>query len=124
MRSLLSNRVKVRLVAIGLTAAGFVAVPATAASAGTTPSFVSSQARANAVLSYAFAQVGKPYRMGGAGPRSFDCSGLTMRAWAAAGVSLSHYSGAQQHQGRPVPLSQLQPGDLVFWGRPAYHVAI
>jgi peptidoglycan DL-endopeptidase CwlO len=79
---------------------------------------------ASAVLSYAYAQVGKPYRFGGAGPGSFDCSGLTMRAWAAAGVSLSHSAAAQQHSGRSIPMSQLQPGDLIFYGRPAYHVGI
>jgi cell wall-associated NlpC family hydrolase len=79
---------------------------------------------ASAVLSYAYAQVGKPYRFGGAGPGSYDCSGLTMRAWGAAGVSLSHSAAAQQHSGRRVPMSQLQPGDLIFWGSPAYHVGI
>ena len=78
----------------------------------------------SAVLAYAYAQLGKPYRYGGAGPGSFDCSGLAMRAWAAAGVSLSHSTVAQQHQGRPVSMSALQPGDLVFWGSPAYHVGI
>ena len=76
------------------------------------------------VLKYAYAQLNKPYRFGGAGERTFDCSGLVMRAWASAGVSLSHSAAAQQRSGRRVPLSQLQPGDLVFWGNPAYHVGI
>jgi peptidoglycan DL-endopeptidase CwlO len=80
--------------------------------------------RVSAALAWAYEQLGKPYRYGGAGPRSFDCSGLTMRAFAAAGISLPHSAAAQQHSGRRVPLSQLQPGDLVFWGSPAYHVGI
>jgi cell wall-associated NlpC family hydrolase len=80
--------------------------------------------RVGGALAWAYAQLGKPYHYGGAGPRSFDCSGLTMRAFAAAGVSLPHSAAAQQHAGRRVPLSQLQPGDLVFWGSPAYHVGI
>ena len=80
--------------------------------------------KVSAALAWAYAQLGKPYRYGGAGPRSFDCSGLVMRAFAAAGISLPHSAAAQQHSGRRVPLSQLQPGDLVFWGSPAYHVGI
>jgi cell wall-associated NlpC family hydrolase len=47
-----------------------------------------------------------------------------MRAWAAGGVSLSHSAAAQQESGRRVSLSDLEPGDLVFWGSPAYHVGI
>jgi cell wall-associated NlpC family hydrolase len=80
--------------------------------------------RVSAALAWAYGQLGKPYHYGGAGPRSFDCSGLTMRAFAAAGISLPHSAAGQQHVGRRVPLSQLQPGDLVFWGSPAYHVGI
>jgi cell wall-associated NlpC family hydrolase len=76
------------------------------------------------VLAFAYAQLNKPYRFGGAGTRVYDCSGLVMRAFAAAGVSLAHSAAAQQRSGRRVSLSQLQPGDLVFWGSPAYHVGI
>ena len=54
----------------------------------------------------------------------YDCSGLVMRAAAAAGISLAHSAAAQQRSGHRVSLSQLQPGDLVFWGNPAYHVGI
>jgi len=79
---------------------------------------------AAAALAFAYAQLNKPYRFGAAGMRNFDCSGLTMQAYAAAGVSLPHSASAQQHAGRRVPLTQLQPGDLVFWGNPAYHVGI
>jgi peptidoglycan DL-endopeptidase CwlO len=67
-------------------------------------------------IAYARAQLGKPYCFAGAGPSCFDCSGLTMRAWGAAGVSMPHYSGAQYWMFPHVPLNAMQPGDLVFWG--------
>lgn len=79
------------------------------------------------MLAYARAQLGKPYLWGGAGPKAFDCSGLTMMAWRQAGVSLSHYTGAQWRETARVPLSQLRPGDLVFYGssgESSYHVAL
>lgn len=66
-------------------------------------------------IAYAKAQLGKPYLWGAAGPDSFDCSGLTMMAWAAGGVKLLHYTGSQYAQTRPIPLSAVQPGDLVFY---------
>ncbi len=69
-----------------------------------------------AVIAFAQAQIGKPYQWGAAGPSTFDCSGLTLMAWAQAGVNLSHYTGFQWTQTRRVPLGQLQPGDLVFYG--------
>jgi cell wall-associated NlpC family hydrolase len=72
----------------------------------------------------ALAQRGKPYVWGAAGPDSFDCSGLTMFAWGQAGVSLPHQSAEQQAMGTPVDRSALQPGDLVFFGSPAYHVGM
>jgi cell wall-associated NlpC family hydrolase len=88
------------------------------------PANISASGRASAAISYAQRQIGKPYRWGGAGPNSFDCSGLTMRAWGAAGVSLAHSSRAQYASGRKVSRSDLQPGDLVFFGRPIHHVGI
>jgi peptidoglycan DL-endopeptidase CwlO len=77
-----------------------------------------------AVLDYAFAQLGKPYVYGAAGPDAFDCSGLTMMAWRQAGVSLPHSSRMQYEQGRKVSRSELQPGDLVYFYSPISHVAI
>jgi cell wall-associated NlpC family hydrolase len=71
---------------------------------------------AGTAIEYARAQLGKPYCYAGAGPSCFDCSGLTMRAWGAAGVSMPHYSGAQYTRFPKVPLNAMQPGDLVFWG--------
>jgi cell wall-associated NlpC family hydrolase len=67
------------------------------------------------VLNYAYAQLGKPYCYAGVGPDCFDCSGLTMMAWAQVGVSMPHGSYAQQAMFPAVPMDQLQPGDLVFW---------
>jgi cell wall-associated NlpC family hydrolase len=61
---------------------------------------------------------------GAAGPGSYDCSGLTMAAWDAAGVSLPHNAAAQYAATSPVSMSALRPGDLVYHGRPAYHVGI
>jgi len=64
---------------------------------------------------WALTQLGKPYQWGGAGPDSYDCSGLTMDAWAQAGVQLLHYTGYQWEEGPHVPLNELQRGDLLFY---------
>ncbi len=80
-----------------------------------------------AVIDYAYAQLGKPYLWGGAGPDAFDCSGLTMRAYQQIGVYLPHLASAQYSGGRKIPLGQLEPGDLVFFGPSgdtAYHVGL
>ena len=79
---------------------------------------------ASAVVSYARAQVGDPYVWGAVGPDAFDCSGFTMAAWAQAGVSLPHNSGAQMGSGTPVSTDALMPGDLVFYYSPVSHVGI
>ena len=79
------------------------------------------------VIAYARAQLGKPYKWGGAGPNSFDCSGLTMMAWRAGGKSLPHWSVAQFQQSTRISVGQLRPGDLVFWGSSPgsiHHVAM
>jgi cell wall-associated NlpC family hydrolase len=60
--------------------------------------------------------VGKPYRYAGVGPDAFDCSGLTMMAWAQAGVSMPHASSGQYAMFPHVPFEQIQPGDLIVWG--------
>ena len=73
-------------------------------------------AGAAAAVAYVRAQLGKPYVYAGTGPGSFDCSGLTMMAWAQGGVSMTHGSQAQYDAFPHVPISQLQPGDLVFFG--------
>jgi cell wall-associated NlpC family hydrolase len=77
-----------------------------------------------AVIRYAYAQLGKPYQWGATGPGAFDCSGLTLMAWAQAGVSLPHSSRAQIGIGRQVTRSELQPGDLIFRYSPISHVSL
>jgi cell wall-associated NlpC family hydrolase len=72
----------------------------------------------------ALAQQGDPYEWGGAGPDSFDCSGLTMYAYAAAGISLPHSSNLQSTIGTPIADADLQPGDLVFFYSPISHVGL
>ena len=67
-----------------------------------------------AVIAFARAQVGKSYRPGGSGPNSFDCSGFTKRAYALAGLSLPHSSGAQASRVRRISRADARPGDLVF----------
>jgi cell wall-associated NlpC family hydrolase len=67
------------------------------------------------VLAYAYAQLGKPYCYAGVGPDCYDCSGLTMMAWAQAGVTMSHGSYDQLASFPQVSMDQLQPGDLVYW---------
>jgi cell wall-associated NlpC family hydrolase len=85
---------------------------------------------AGKILAYAEAQLGKPYVFGAAGPDAFDCSGLAMMAYRAAGIVIPRTAAAQWAYGRQVPASQVQPGDLVFFsgadGTPAApgHVGI
>jgi cell wall-associated NlpC family hydrolase len=74
------------------------------------------KAGVDAVIAFARAQLGEPYVWAAAGPNSWDCSGLTMVAWAQAGVRLTHYTGSQYKQTARVPVDQLKPGDLVFFG--------
>jgi cell wall-associated NlpC family hydrolase len=79
---------------------------------------------AQRAVDFAVAQVGKPYVWAATGPDSFDCSGLTMKAWAHAGVSIPHFSAAQFTRGRHVTYAQLKPGDLVFLYSDVHHVEI
>jgi cell wall-associated NlpC family hydrolase len=81
--------------------------------------------RAATAVRYALAQVGDRYVAATSGPNTFDCSGLTMTAWRQAGISLPHYSYSQYSKSRKIPLSQAQPGDLIFYfGGSVHHVGM
>ena len=79
---------------------------------------------AGTAVQIALDQVGDMYGIGAGGPDSFDCSGLTSYAYAAAGVSLPHSSRAQSTMGTAVSRADLQPGDLVFFYSPVSHVGM
>lgn len=79
---------------------------------------------AQAAVEAALSQLGKPYQWAAEGPDSYDCSGLTLWAWAHAGVSLPHNSGMQYAATPRVDRSDWQPGDLLFFGSPIHHVGM
>jgi cell wall-associated NlpC family hydrolase len=87
-----------------------------------------SSSKVETAIAFAKAQLGEPYEWGAAGPSSWDCSGLTMRAWQAAGVSLPHYAGSQYALTRKVAVSDIRRGDLLYWSdggaSSIYHVAL
>jgi cell wall-associated NlpC family hydrolase len=89
----------------------------------------------NTAIAFARQQLGKPYHFGGRGPDAWDCSGLTMMAYAAAGYSIGGHSATMQYtvaanRGRTLPYSQALPGDLIFYSTGGsataskYHVAM
>lgn len=80
--------------------------------------------KAQAIILSAKQYIGVPYVWGGTSPNGFDCSGLMQWVFAQNGVSLPRVSQAQQAAVKEIPISEVQPGDLVFWGRPAHHVAL
>ncbi len=100
-------------------AAAAAAANSAPSSASTAPSWAESSGassnQGDIAANWALTQLGKPYQWGAAGPGTYDCSGLTMMAWARAGVSLLHYTGYQWEEGPHVPLDQLQRGDLLFY---------
>ncbi|ASU83323.1 glycoside hydrolase [Nocardiopsis gilva YIM 90087] len=75
----------------------------------------SASGNARAALDFAYAQLGKPYVYGSAGPNSYDCSGLVMRSWGNGGVSLPRTTYGQAEAGQRVSRDQLQPGDILFF---------
>lgn len=94
------------------------------ASSTTSDSSTSASSRAQGALAYAIAQVGKSYVMGAEGPNSFDCSGLTMAAYASVGISIPRTSQSQYGVGRSISRSELRAGDLVFFYSGISHVGI
>ena len=80
--------------------------------------------RGSIALKFALQQIGDVYVWAAAGPTQWDCSGLTMRSYQAAGVSLPHSSRMQISYGKSVSFSSLKPGDLLFFGKPISHVSI
>ncbi|KAA8664189.1 C40 family peptidase, partial [Clostridium sp. HV4-5-A1G] len=78
----------------------------------------------NDVVNYALSFLGVPYVWGGTSPEGFDCSGFVQYVYAHFGVNIPRVSQEQQNFGIPVQRGELQPGDLVFFGTPAYHVGM
>ena len=74
---------------------------------------------ASKAIAYANAQLGKPYQWAGAGPDTFDCSGLTMMAWEQAGIYFPHLAQDQYNLTQRIPLASAIPGDLIFFGTPS-----
>ncbi|MEU5311098.1 C40 family peptidase [Streptomyces sp. NPDC021562] len=99
---------------------------ATAASSSSSTSTSTATGSAAAVVAFVKAQIGDAYVSGGTGPNSWDCSGLVQAAFKSVGVSLPRVSQDQSTQGTQVSLSNLQPGDILYWGSAgsAYHVAV
>jgi peptidoglycan DL-endopeptidase CwlO len=93
-------------------------------SGDSTRSSVTGSSKGVKALAFAKAQLGEPYARSGAGPSSWDCSGLTMVAWGSVGVSLPHSSRQQFNRGQPVAKSDLQLGDLVFFYSDISHVGL
>lgn len=79
---------------------------------------------AQIAIKVAMSELGKSYVYGAAGPDHFDCSGLTMYAYAAAGISLSHFTGAQWNEGTHVSQAELRPGDLIFFEKSLGHMGM
>ncbi len=93
-------------------------------SKGYAASYKGDNTRGSIALKYALQQIGDIYVWAAAGPTRWDCSGLTMRAFQKAGVSLPHSSRVQVKYGKSISYSNVKPGDLLFFGKPISHVSI
>ena len=86
--------------------------------------YAGDNSRGSIALKYALKQIGDIYVWAAAGPTRWDCSGLTMRAYQTAGVSLPHSSRIQVKYGKSISYNSLKPGDLLFFGKPISHVSM
>jgi cell wall-associated NlpC family hydrolase len=86
--------------------------------------FSSDGSKGSIALKYALEQIGDIYVWAGAGPTKWDCSGLTMRSFQKAGVSLPHSAAIQFNYGKSISYGNVKPGDLLFFGKPISHVSI
>jgi cell wall-associated NlpC family hydrolase len=107
-------KLKTRLAALALAGAAGVTLGACSPPSGGSSSAVAIAAE----------HAGQPYVYGAAGPSSFDCSGFTEYVYQQLGVSLPHSAAGQQSMATPIARGSEQPGDLIFFGSPAYHVGI
>jgi len=109
-----------------LTAAQQATITSSGGSSTNTVTAVATNSRAAIAVAYAKSKLGDAYVYAGAGPSVFDCSGLTMEAWAAAGVTLPHNAAEQLATTTQISLSQIQPGDLIYFydGGTVGHVGI
>lgn len=120
------------LTGAGIALTPLAASPASAAPAVLTAAPISSVSwnapggswNAHVAVRTALAQQGKPYAYGGTGPGGFDCSGLVVSAYRAAGVPVPRTSRAQSTMGVDIPWYAMQPGDLIFFNSPVSHVGI
>jgi cell wall-associated NlpC family hydrolase len=101
---------------------GSARAPKGALNDGYLPAFTSDAA--GTAVRFAYSQLGKVYRFAAEGPDAYDCSGLVMASWRAAGVALPHNAARQYKMVRPITRAELKPGDLVFYYRDIHHVAL
>ncbi|MDX6353060.1 MAG: peptidoglycan DL-endopeptidase CwlO [Streptomyces sp.] len=126
----LTAKEKARLAAIQKAADAAAVQKAAASSASTSTSTSTSTtssgyaAKAAKAIAFAKSKLGVPYVYGATGPNSYDCSGLTQAAWAAAGVSIPRVASAQYSYGTKITAADLQPGDLVFFYSGISHVGL
>jgi peptidoglycan DL-endopeptidase CwlO len=119
-------RAKLAADSTSTSASASASTSASATPTATTTAATTSSGKAGQLIAFLKSQLGKPYVYGATGPGSYDCSGLTQAAFASIGVDIPRTSQEQSTAGTPVSVSDLQAGDLIFWGGEgsAYHVGV